>query len=89
MARTASKQNIQLPAASEFLKALDTAAENCNDLLQVKGPTAKIIPMGVRNNMRVLIRVQQFWAKNRAAYTALVEAAQSAGGNGKTQSARA
>ncbi len=87
MARPASTKTIPLPSTSDFLKTLDGCADQCAALLSVKGPTRNIIPANIRRYMQVLPRLNEFWLKNRAAYTALVEAAEA--GTPKTQRAGA
>jgi hypothetical protein len=69
-----ANRNIQLLPAAEFLKTLDASTETCASLLGVKAPTVKI-PPNIKAYMRTLAKLNDFWAKNRSTYTALVEAA--------------
>ncbi len=61
-------------SASEFVKILDAANEQCTAVLAAKSPTVRI-PGNIRTQMRALPRLATWWAQNRAAYTALAEAA--------------
>lgn len=74
--RNTTARTIALPTGVDFQKSLTIAAENCGALCGVKGPAAKIIPPGIRTQMRALTRLDQYWAKNRSAYNVLLEASQ-------------
>lgn len=67
-------QKTTLPTAIEFLKTLEVANENCIAVCAVRGPASKIIPVGIRAQMLALKRLTTYWAANRAAYNALLEA---------------
>lgn len=73
------KTTPNLPTAAEFCKNLDTVTEQSRALTGIKSQTVRI-PPAIRTQMRGLARLSEWWAKNRAAYTGLVEASQQTGG---------
>lgn len=90
MARTSTARTpTQIPAIAAFLTSLANTTEACGALVAVKGPAAKIIPAAIRTQMRTLTRLNEYWAANKAAYNALLEASQATNGGTKAQRAGA
>lgn len=89
MTTTARARASQIPAIGSFLTSLATTTETCGALIAVKGPAGKIIPAAIRTQMRTLTRLNEYWAANKAAYNALLEASQATNGGTKAQRAGA
>jgi len=75
MAPPKTRKSVPLPAAGEFLRAIDMARDLCVTLEGLRTSTARI-PLNIRTQMRSMGSVARFWGENKALYALLAEAQQ-------------